>query len=352
MAPVYAPLVLVFQKFGRFYMEAILNSSLNSNSNSNSDAKFLNHSHVPAAFYNVMRVLLVLIVLLMALGAGVRTMNAGLSCPDWPLCFGKVIPEFHVGVWFEFVHRAYAGLVSLLFLGTAVYAIWSPVLPRAVKVAAVCGIGALMMQIVMGALTVLLLVKAVIVTGHLICATLFYMSVLAMYFYAKPNIVRNDKAAPVILSRSTGFFAVATFLQLVVGGFVASTYAGSVCVDWPLCNGVWVPTWRGAIGLQITHRFIAYFLTVSLLAYAIVIQTLQKREAKTWMTHQILLLSRVSAGLVILQMGVGIANLLFYIPPSVTVLHQTMAIVLLTVNLRAYFVARELAQPSAVGALA
>lgn len=329
-------------------MEAILNSSLSSTPS----VKLVNHSHVPVAFYNVVRILLVLIVLLMALGAGVRTMNAGLSCPDWPLCFGKVIPEFHVGVWFEFVHRAYAGLVSLIFLSTAVYAIRSPVLPRAVKVAAACGIGALMMQIVMGGLTVLLLVKAVIVTGHLICATLFYMSVLAMYFYAKPDVVRNRAVAPSVLSRITGFFAIATFLQLVVGGFVASTYAGSVCVDWPLCNGVWVPTWRGAIGLQITHRFIAYFLTVSLLAYAILIQTLHKREAKSWMTDQILWLSRISAGLVILQMGVGIANLLFYIPPSVTVLHQTMAVVLLTVNLRAYFVARELTHPSAVGALA
>ena len=333
-------------------MEAILNSSFNSKTDSDSATKFANQSHVPAAFYNVMRVLLVLIVLLMALGAGVRTMNAGLSCPDWPLCFGKVIPEFHVGVWFEFVHRAYAGLVSIIFLSTAIYAIRSPVLARGVKVAAACGIGALMMQIVMGGLTVLLLVKAVIVTGHLICATLFYMSVLAMYFYAKPDVIRNRQVAPMSLPRITGFFAIATFLQLVVGGFVASTYAGSVCVDWPLCNGVWVPTWRGAIGLQITHRFIAYFLTVSLLAYAILIQTLQKRESKTWMTDQILWLSRISAGLVVLQMGVGIANLLFYIPPSVTVLHQTMAVVLLTVNLRAYFVARELAQPSAVGALA
>ena len=158
------------------------------------------------AFRRVLQILLLLIVTLMALGAGVRTMNAGLSCPDWPLCFGKVIPDFHPGTYFEFIHRAYAGLVSIVFMGVAIYALRSPTLPRAVKVAAGCGIGALILQIVMGGLTVLLLVKAVIVTGHLICATLFFCSVLAMYFFANPSVERNRRAAPLVLPRITGFF--------------------------------------------------------------------------------------------------------------------------------------------------
>ena len=293
-------------------------------------------------FLTVLRILLLLIVTLMALGAGVRTMNAGLSCPDWPLCFGKVIPDFHAGTYFEFIHRAYAGLVSIVFMGVAVYALGSKTLPRNVKIAASLGIIALLLQIVMGGLTVLLLVKAVIVTGHLVCATLFFCSVLFMYFFANPAIERNIKPAPVVLSRITGFFALLTFVQLTIGGFVASTYAGSVCVDWPLCNGQWVPTWTGAIGLQIMHRFVAYFLAVCLIAYAMLVQTLSKREAATWMTSQVLWLSRLSALMVVMQVCVGVANLMWFIPPSITVLHQTMAVILLAVNLRAHFVARAL----------
>ena len=58
------------------------------------------------------------------------------------------------------------------------------------------------------------------------------------------------------------------------------------------------------------------------------------------MTRQMLMLSRLSALVVVAQVCVGVVNLLWYIPPSVTVLHQTMAVILLAVNLRAYFVAR------------
>src|SRR3989338_6636406 len=87
-----------------------------------------------------LRSLLVMIVGLMAPGAGVRTMNAGLSCPDWPLCFGKMIPDFHPGVWFEFVHRAYAGLVALVFAGLCVSVFLSKTAPHAAKRAALFGV--------------------------------------------------------------------------------------------------------------------------------------------------------------------------------------------------------------------
>ncbi len=284
-----------------------------------------------------LRVLIVMIFTLMALGAGVRTMGAGLSCPDWPLCFGKVIPDFHPTVWFEFVHRAYAGLVSIVFFGCFIYALRSHAVPRAAKRSAMFGLGTLLMQIVMGGLTVLLLVKAVIVTAHLTLATLFFLSSLWMYFAVVPHIQRPSVPAPRALMLSTAFLFVAVFAQIIVGGFVASTYAGSVCVDWPLCNGQWIPTWEGPIGLQILHRLIAYTLATLIFLWAGWLHT--QRHA-SWMTAQIKRLTLMSLGLVFLQVGVGIANLLLYIPPSVTVLHQSVAVLLLATLFRFFFVAR------------
>ena len=53
---------------------------------------------------------------LIVLGAGVRAFEAGLACPDWPLCFGEVIPEMNLEVGFEFSHRVLAGCISLVFV--------------------------------------------------------------------------------------------------------------------------------------------------------------------------------------------------------------------------------------------
>ena len=65
-----------------------------------------------AKFGSLLGLLIFLTVDLMVLGAGVRALDAGLTCPYWPLCFGKVIPAMHVGVWLEFIHRVIAGFVA------------------------------------------------------------------------------------------------------------------------------------------------------------------------------------------------------------------------------------------------
>lgn len=292
-----------------------------------------------------------MIVTLMALGAGVRMMGAGLSCPDWPLCFGKVIPDFHPGVYFEFIHRAYAGLVSLTFFGCCVYVFRSKAVPSAAKWAASFGLVALLTQVIMGGLTVLLLVKFYVVTMHLMLATLFLCSVLWILFLVDPKVQRVSRATAVLAQRAPFGLQVLAFLmpllilaQIALGGLVASTYAGSVCVDWPLCNGQWVPTWQGAIGLQLMHRFFAYFLALALLILSAV---LHFKKNAPWMTSQLLRLSYWNFSVVIAQVAVGVANLLLFIPAWLAVLHQSVAILLLAVSLRFLFVVRALSEKRA-----
>ena len=293
-------------------------------------------------FQILLRVLLVLIVGLMALGAGVRAMNAGLSCPDWPLCFGKVIPDFHPAVWFEFVHRAYAGLVSILFFACFIYVTYSYRMPPLAKRSAVAALVFLFMQILAGGLTVLWLVKWFAVTAHLLLATLFFCSVFWIYYALYPSIELPRGVTPRWFKTVALLMPILVFMQIAMGGAVASTYAGSVCVDWPMCNGQWVPTWSGPIGHQIIHRFIAYFLAVSILTIAVV---LHRRKSEPWITSQLLRLSRMNVAVVFFQVGIGIANLLLFIPPWVTVPHQSVAVILLAVNLRIFFVIFILPKP-------
>lgn len=294
-----------------------------------------------------------MIVGLMALGAGVRTMNAGLSCPDWPLCFGKVIPDFHVGVWFEFVHRAYAGVVAILYAIALVIAFRSDEVPKSTKTAAKWGVLFLTAQIVMGGLTVLLLVKAVVVTTHLLLATLFLSCVVWMLFGVHKSVRENAperrraeneslRRWKQILAPFAWILPTLVFLQIAIGGLVASTYSGSVCVDWPLCNGQWVPTWRGAIGLQIIHRFFAYALVSLFLGLAVV--AFRQRHV---MPSKFVQMSYWGGAVVLLQTVVGIMNLIYFIPPHLTVLHQTLAMALLIVTLKMTFDVRSLENPSA-----
>lgn len=316
------------------------NKNSNSNSNSNSSIT-VSSGDAPYLLVLVLRTLLVMIIGLMALGAGVRAMNAGLSCPDWPLCFGKVIPDFHPGVWFEFVHRAYAGLVALVFMASCGFVLFSKSTsktPKTAKRAAVAGMVFLFFQIAAGALTVLWTVKWFAVTSHLMLATMFFCSVLWMLFAIDPRIEMSSAQIPRWIKYFSLIAAGGVFLQIFLGGIVASTYAGSVCVDWPLCNGQWVPTWSGPIGHQLIHRFFAYALSVAGVVFAVVLNLKKKNP---WVSRQLLSLSRMAAACVFLQVCIGVANLVLFIPPWLTVLHQSVAITLLATFLRLFQVARE-----------
>ncbi|MCM2282210.1 MAG: heme A synthase [Bdellovibrionaceae bacterium] len=303
---------------------------------------------VSRGFLRLFYGLVVATVGLMALGAGVRAMNAGLSCPDWPLCFGQVIPDFHVGVWFEFVHRAYAGLVALVFFGCLGYLLFKPQIPRLVKRIGVIALAVLLLQIIMGGLTVLKLLKVSVVTSHLMLATTFAACLFLIGSMLNPNGVRRgSQPAPDWFRTLALIFPVATFGQIWLGGLVASSYAGAVCVDFPLCNGQWVPTLHGAIGLQVMHRFGAY--TLFLFAFAI-FGMVHAHRRSSWMTSQVSHISRALLFVVLAQVGVGIANLLMYIPPGMTVLHQSVAIVILLTGIRFAYIANRIAASAEVTA--
>jgi cytochrome c oxidase assembly protein subunit 15 len=262
-------------------------------------------------------------------------MKAGLACPDWPLCFGDVIPDYHPQVYFEFIHRVVAGLVAIATV--VLHAIlFRSTVPRGLKFLAGGSIALLLGQIVFGGLTVLLLLKAGVVATHLLLGTGFFSSLLWIYLSLKNPEPLTDPA-PVWLRGFCIFLTCAVFGQILLGGLVASNFASLVCIDFPKCHGEWFPTFSGIIGLHMIHRLGAYCIFI----LAVVNFALMRR----------LPLRRLSSVLLLCVCGqvcLGIANVLLLTPPLIAVAHLSLGVGVLSVCLRQVHLALRLrAEPAA-----
>jgi len=255
---------------------------------------------------------------LVVLGALVRAHGAGLACPDWPLCFGEVIPRFDLKVAFEWGHRAVAGGVALAFLGLSVAALRVPGGRAAVGGWLAAAALALAVQVLLGALTVWHLLASWTVTSHLVTgnaiALLFLLVALRL---REASGVRPVSAGAPARARAWVTAAAAGLaLQMVLGGLVASRFVGLACPEWPTCaDGVYAPAWTGAVGLHVLHRTVAYGLVATLGVAAVVAREVPRVGP----------LLAVAALLSLAQAGVGVANVLLRIPVEVTGLHSALA---------------------------
>ncbi len=255
---------------------------------------------------------------LIVLGALVRAHGAGLACPDWPLCFGELVPRFDLRVAFEYSHRVAAGTISLLFLGCAVAALRDDAIRAASGRLLLVTAGVLGVQILLGALTVWHLLASWTVTAHLLTGNTFALCLAftarRLHRLAAPPPPRPpvSRVVQIVLLAT----AVLLFCQMVLGGLVSSTYAGLACSEWPTCNGgVFFPSFEGALGIHLLHRLGAYSL-VTLIAVAAWLGRDQAGVAG-WL--------RLAFAVVVAQVGVGVANVLLRLPVEVTGLHSALA---------------------------
>jgi len=260
---------------------------------------------------------------LIVLGALVRAHGAGLSCPDWPLCFGKVIPEFDFQIAFEWGHRALAGSIGILFAGLALVTLRRPGLRASMWLGLLVAAVLLAAQIVLGGLTVLELLAYWTVTSHLVTGNAFALSLVLIGRKLQAIGDPNAGTSPVASSGLQFATSVAGGLlgiQIVLGGLVASNYAGLACPDWPTCmNGEYFPTWSGIQGLHLFHRVVGYSAAI-----AIGIAGWLGRNhpgSRRWIG--------AAALLAFAQVLVGIANVLLRVPVEITGLHSALAAALI-----------------------
>jgi heme A synthase len=254
------------------------------------------------------------------LGALVRAHGAGLACPDWPLCFGEVVPRFDFQVAWEVSHR-YVGWsfgAALLALGAAI--LRDNELRRAAGPTWAVSLVLLGAQGLLGALTVWHLLASWSVTAHLLVGNVWNASVLWLGLTLRGYA--HGAVAPAIVPRVTrwavGLSTLFLFFQVFLGGQLSSRYAGLACWRWPACyDERWFPVWgmRDPIGLHVHHRANAYLLAAFVLWMAWCARALPQLSRK----------AQLAALLTLAQTGVGIANVLLQLRVEVTALHSALA---------------------------
>jgi len=171
-------------------------------------------------------------------GAYVRLSDAGLGCPDWPLCYGQPIPgdigdgDALAKAWKEMGHRYLAGTLGLAILLLSLCA-WNT--KQSPRLAA--GLLALLLfQATLGAWTVTMLLKPAIVTAHLVGG----MAILGLLALLAARQLQIPLQAPRLRVPAAVALA-ALAVQIALGGWVSSNYAALACPDIPLCLGQVVP---------------------------------------------------------------------------------------------------------------
>lgn len=279
------------------------------------------------------RALLLLTPCLMILGGFVHSIGASLACPDWPLCHDELFPEMTGGILYEHSHRLLAGLIGLLTL-----ALWASTYRRATVInpwRAALGVALICWQGLLGGLTVLLRLPAIVSIMHLTSSLLFlawvvYINLSMQHTVEQSGPLRQQLrplAAPRGLLRLLQWATALLLVQMILGAVVRHMGASLACgLQAVACADGYVPTtWRG--WLQTSHRLQA--------VVTLVVVAMASAKAVAWARKQHLLgaktlgrwLRILHAGL-LLQILLGAWTLWSGVHPHVVTMHLLLGIVL------------------------
>ena len=257
------------------------------------------------------------VFLLMTLGNVVSATGSGLACPDWPLCHGRLIPPLRADVLIEYGHRLMAVVASAMLVATIAMAIRGTSRPPVRRVGAVLLV-LLVVQILLGGVTVLLELPDLVSTAHLVNALLIFggLIVLSGRAASLPVGVDGGASRPAGTIRRLAAVGLGVLLvQLALGGYVRHAGAGLACPDFPLCAGSVFPS--HALGaVHWVHRW----LGVALLGLFIHLTLAARRTAlaPTATLVTILAVAQVALGVLTVLCAAGSARCGPRTPPWAT----------------------------------
>jgi cytochrome c oxidase assembly protein subunit 15 len=196
--------------------------------------------------------------LLVFAGGLVTSTGSGLSVPDWPLSYGQLFPSMAGSVLYEHGHRMVATAVGILTIVLAVW-LWRRDPRRWIRRLGAAALAAVVLQGLLGGLTVLLLLPAVVSVAHACLGQTFFCIVVGIALFTSPGwsraaAPRGDAALPSLRGLAAGT-ATAVFVQLLLGATMRHTEAGLAIPDFPLAFGRIVPPLdSGPVAIHFAHR--------------------------------------------------------------------------------------------------
>ncbi len=302
----------------------------------------------------------ILALIVVVLGAYVRLSDAGLGCPDWPGCYGELIPTgiehgdikadfperplVETGkAWREMVHRYVAATLGFAIVLIALLAWRNRKEPgQPVKVPLIT-LGVVIFQGLLGMWTVTLLLKPVIVMGHLLGG----LTTLGLLFWLLLEDARKHQPGVRQVSWPAAIGLIVLVCQIALGGWTSSNYAALACPDLPTCMGQWWPEqadfnegfimWRGIgvnyefgvleaparVAIHFVHRLGAVTTTIVLLLVGG--HYWRKRHVSAALRTACLAVWAALA----MQVSLGLATVYFGLPLAIATGHNGIAAVLL-----------------------
>ncbi len=269
--------------------------------------------------------LVVALVALVVIGGATRVMEAGLACPDWPLCYGVLLPgrQMNLQVFLEWFHRLDAFLVGLALLVLSGLSLrFRAGLPSWLPWASIAALGLVSLQGALGALTVIRLLEASTVTAHLVTALALVLLLSAMHqglkVWSTPGRMPSREAP----ARLPGWWlplvilsGLLVLLQCFLGGAMASQWAADRCFQ----------AGEGCRWLSL-HRSGAWPAALSLALLAV--GSLALPAGRGWLRGFAL----VAPALAVVQILLGILTMRLQLAePAVTIAHQLVAALLVAV---------------------
>jgi len=207
---------------------------------------------------------------LIFIGGLVTSTGSALAVPDWPLAFGKLIPpEWHGGIPFEYGHRVAAGTVVVLVLLLMAWA-WRAEPRRWVRQLVTVAFGLIVVQAVLGGITVLFELPLVTAVAHAATAQALFCLMVSIAIFTNPRWGRtpriDDPPSRIPLTALAAATTAVIYAQILIGALMRHMSAGLVIPDFPLSFGYLVPPyWNEFIAVNFAHRCGAVVVTAMVL---------------------------------------------------------------------------------------